>query len=60
VHYDSDGNAFFASGWTKFVVDHDLHHGWFLMFNYRCGTSKFDVQIFDGTQCQRNYGPTLE
>jgi hypothetical protein len=24
---------------------------WFLMFNYHCGTAKFDVKIFDGTQC---------
>jgi hypothetical protein len=52
VSYDDNGNVSFAGGWMQFVVDHDLHHGWFLMFNYRCGTSKFDVQIFDGTQCQ--------
>jgi hypothetical protein len=52
VSYGDNGNVSFAGGWMQFVVDHDLHHGWFLMFNYRCGTSKFDVQIFDGTQCQ--------
>jgi hypothetical protein len=44
----------------KFAVDHDLHHDWFLMFNYRRGTSKFDVQIFDGTQCQQKYDPALK
>jgi hypothetical protein len=29
-----------------------------LLFNYHCGTSKFDVKIFDGTQCQKKYAPT--
>jgi hypothetical protein len=28
------------------------------MFNYHCGTAKFDVKIFDGTQCQRKYAPS--
>jgi hypothetical protein len=23
------------------------------MFNYHCGTAKFDVKIFNGTQCQK-------
>jgi hypothetical protein len=27
----------------------------FMLFNYHCGTSKFDVKIFDGTQCQKKY-----
>jgi hypothetical protein len=27
------------------------------MFNYHCGTVKFDVKIFDGTQCQKKYAP---
>jgi hypothetical protein len=27
------------------------------MFNYHCGTAKFDVKIFDGTQCQKKYAP---
>jgi hypothetical protein len=26
-----------------------------LMFDYHYGTTKFDVKIFDGTQCQRKY-----
>jgi hypothetical protein len=46
--------------WPRFAKDHDLHPGWFLIFNYHCGTSKFDVQIFDGIQCQKKYGPTLK
>jgi hypothetical protein len=43
VRYDIDDNVSFACGWTKFAVDHDLHNGWFLIFNYHCDTSKFDV-----------------
>jgi hypothetical protein len=38
VRYDGDDNASFADGWTKFAVDHDLHHRWFLLFNYHRGT----------------------
>jgi hypothetical protein len=26
MRYDGDRNASFADGWTKFVVDHNLHH----------------------------------
>jgi hypothetical protein len=29
--------------------------GFFMLFDYHCGTLKFDVKIFDGTQCQRKY-----
>jgi hypothetical protein len=45
----------FFKGLPRFVEDYDLHQGWFLLFNYHCGTTKFDVKIFDGTQCQRKY-----
>jgi hypothetical protein len=55
VYYDGQGDAFFRGGWPCFVEDHDLHQGWILMFNYHCGTAKFDVKIFDGTQCHRKY-----
>jgi hypothetical protein len=34
---------------TKFM------EGFFMLFDYHCGTSKFDVKIYDGTQCQRKY-----
>jgi hypothetical protein len=27
--------------------------GFFMIFDYHCGTSKFDVKIYDGTQCQK-------
>jgi hypothetical protein len=46
---------FFRGGWPRFAKDYDLHQGWFLLFNYHCGTSKFDVKIFDGMQCQKKY-----
>jgi hypothetical protein len=51
VYYDSDGEMFFRGGWPCFAEDYDLHQGFFLLFNYHCGMSKFDVKIFDGTQC---------
>jgi hypothetical protein len=51
VYYDGDGEMFFRGGWPHFSEDYDLHQGWFLLFNYHSGTTKFDVQIFDGTQC---------
>jgi hypothetical protein len=49
VYYDGEGNVPFKGGWPRFVKDHDLHQGWFLIFNYHYDTSKFDVKIFDGT-----------
>jgi hypothetical protein len=55
VYYDGDREMFFRGGWPHFVEDYDLHQGWFLLFNYHCGTSKFDMKIFDGTQCQKKY-----
>jgi hypothetical protein len=55
VYYDGNGEMFFRGGWPRFAEDYDLHQGWFLLFNYHYGTSKFDVKIFDGTQCQKKY-----
>jgi hypothetical protein len=49
VYYDSKVDVFFKGCWPCFAEDHDLHQGWILMFNYHCGTTKFDVKIFDGT-----------
>jgi hypothetical protein len=46
VYYDGEGNVSFKGGWPRFAEDHDLHQGWFLLFNYHC---EFGVQIFDGT-----------
>jgi hypothetical protein len=55
VYYDGNGNAFFRGGWDRFAEDHDIRQGWILMFDYHRGTAKFDVKIYDGTQCQRKY-----
>jgi hypothetical protein len=48
VYYDDNGDAFFRGGWDRFAEDHYLHQGWILMFDYRRGTAKFDIKIFDG------------
>jgi hypothetical protein len=45
VWYDGNGEQYFRGGWSQFVEDHDFH----------IGTSKFDVKIYDGTQCQKKY-----
>jgi hypothetical protein len=55
VWYDGAGEQFFKGGWSQFVEDHDLHQGFFMTFDYHVGTSKFDVRIYDGTQCQKEY-----
>jgi hypothetical protein len=55
VWYDGDGEQYFKGGWSQFAKDHDLHHGFFMTFDFHIGTSKFDVRIYDGTQCQKEY-----
>jgi hypothetical protein len=55
VYYDGRGEMFFRGEWAQFAEDHELHQGFFMLFDYHCGTSKFDVKIFDDTQCQRKY-----
>jgi hypothetical protein len=55
VWYDGDSEMYFRGGWSQFAEDHDLHQGFFMIFDYHCGTSKFDVKIYDGTQCQKEY-----
>jgi hypothetical protein len=55
VWYDRDGKMFFKGGWSHFAENHDLHQGFFMIFDYHCGTSKFDVKIYDGTECQKKY-----
>jgi hypothetical protein len=55
VWYDGDGEMYFRGGWSQFVEDHNLHQGFFMTFDYHCGTSKFDLKIYDGTQCQKEY-----
>jgi hypothetical protein len=51
VYYDGRGEMYFRGGWPQFAGDHDLHQGFFMLFDYHCGTSKFDVKIYDYTQC---------
>jgi hypothetical protein len=49
VYYDGRGEMYFRGGWPQFVEDHELHQGFFMLFDYHCGTSKFDVKIYDCT-----------
>jgi hypothetical protein len=51
VYYDGCGEMYFRGGWPQLAEDHDLHQGFFMLFDYHCGTSKFDVKIYDYTQC---------
>jgi hypothetical protein len=53
--YDGCGEMYFRGGWSQFAEDHDLHQGFFMIFDYHYGTSKFDVKIYDCTQCQKEY-----
>jgi hypothetical protein len=46
---------YFKGGWSQFAEDHDLHQGFFMIFDYHVGTSKFDVRIYNCTQCQKEY-----
>jgi hypothetical protein len=55
VWYDGAGEQFFKGGWSRFAEDHNLHQGFFMTFDFHVGTSKFDVKIYDGTQCQKEY-----
>jgi hypothetical protein len=55
VYSDGCGEMYFRGGWPQFAEDHDLHQGFFMLFDYHCGTSNFDVKIYDCTQCQKEY-----
>jgi hypothetical protein len=55
VWYDGNGEQYFRGGWSQFAEDHDIHQGFFMTFDFHIGTSKFDVRIYDGTQCQKKY-----
>jgi hypothetical protein len=54
VWYDGAGEHL-KGGWSQFAEDHDVHQGFFMTFDFHIGTSKFDVRIYDGTQCQKEY-----
>jgi hypothetical protein len=51
VWYDGAGEMYFKGGCSQFAEDHDLHQGFFMTFDFHIGTSKFDVRIYDCTQC---------
>jgi hypothetical protein len=53
VWYNGDDKMYFRGGLSHFAEDHDLHQGFFMIFDYHYGTSKFDMKIYDGTQCQK-------
>jgi hypothetical protein len=55
VWYDSAGEQYFKGGWSQFVDDHDIQRGFFMTFDFHVGTSKFDMKIYDVTQCQKEY-----
>jgi hypothetical protein len=55
VWYDGNGEQYFRGGWSRFAEDHDIHQAFFMAFDFHIGTSKFDVKIYDGTQCQKKY-----
>jgi hypothetical protein len=55
VWYDGDDKMYFKGDWSQFAEDHDLHQGFFMIFDYHVGMSKFDVRIYDCTQCQKEY-----
>jgi hypothetical protein len=55
VWYNGAGEQFFKGGWSRFAEDHDLHQGFFMTFDYHIGMSKFDVRIYDCTQCQKEF-----
>jgi hypothetical protein len=55
VWYDGDGEQYLRGGWSQFAEDHDIHQGFFMAFDFHIGMSKFNVKIYDGTQCQKKY-----
>jgi hypothetical protein len=55
VWYDGNGEQYFKGGWSQFAEDHDIHQGFFMAFDFHIGMSKFDMKIYDGTQCQKKY-----
>jgi hypothetical protein len=55
VWYDGNSEQYLRGGWSQFAEDHDIHQGFFMAFDFHIGTSKFDVKIYNGTQCQKKY-----
>jgi hypothetical protein len=55
IYSASASKMYFKGGWSQFAEDHDLHQGFFMTFDYHVDTSKFDVRIYNCTQCQKEY-----
>jgi hypothetical protein len=51
----SASEQYFKGGWSQFVDDHDIQQGFFMTVDFHIGKLKFDVKIFDSTQCQKEY-----
>lgn len=49
----TENGLFFHNGWQRFVKDHHLEVGDFLIFRYD-GESKFNVTIYDRSACEKD------
>ncbi|CAA2948776.1 B3 domain-containing transcription factor VRN1-like [Olea europaea var. sylvestris] len=49
-------SLWFNDGWDKFVEDHSVRYGYFLLFKYT-GNSNFNVHVFDLTATEVYYPP---
>lgn len=49
----TENGLFFHNGWQRFVKDHHLEVGDFLIFRYD-GQSKFNVTIYDRSACEKD------
>ncbi|CAI9774568.1 unnamed protein product [Fraxinus pennsylvanica] len=47
-------SLWFHDGWEKFVEDHSVSYGYFLLFKYN-GNSNFNVHVFDLTATEVHY-----
>ncbi|KAJ4763163.1 B3 domain-containing protein [Rhynchospora pubera] len=47
-------DIFFQRGWPEFMKAHDMHIGYFLLFQYN-GNMNFEVKVFDTTCCLKDY-----
>jgi hypothetical protein len=44
VWYDGASEMYFKVSWSQFAENHDLHQGFFMIFDYHVGTSMFVVK----------------
>lgn len=48
------GQLYFEEGWSKFVQEHDLNIGEFLVFEHK-GHLHFDVLVYDSSSCEKEF-----